>query len=157
MIGGMVKALNKFKRLYILLNIIKVGWERPLRLHSVVCVCMCMHAWSVTQSCPALCDSRDRSPPGSSFPGISQARILEWIAIFLCQGIFLTQGLNPCLLYLLYWQAGSYHWTTWEAHVCAYPYKIIFKPIPPTYVYLRFVQIHGVLIFTIRKQKIRQI
>ena len=24
----------------------------------------------------------------------------------LLQGIFLTQGLNPCLLYLLHWQAG---------------------------------------------------
>ena len=26
---------------------------------------------------------------------------------FLLQGIFLTQGLNPCLLCLLHWQAGS--------------------------------------------------
>ena len=26
---------------------------------------------------------------------------------FLLQGIFLTQGSNPCLLYLLHWQAGS--------------------------------------------------
>ena len=25
----------------------------------------------------------------------------------LLQGIFITQGLNPCLLYLLHWQAGS--------------------------------------------------
>ena len=33
--------------------------------------------------------------PGSSAHGIFQARILEWGAIFLCQGIFLTQGLNP--------------------------------------------------------------
>ena len=35
----------------------------------------------VTQSCPTLCHSRDRSPPGSSVHGISQARILEWVAI----------------------------------------------------------------------------
>ena len=35
----------------------------------------------VTQLCPTLCDSRDRSPPGSSVHGISQARILEWVAI----------------------------------------------------------------------------
>ena len=27
--------------------------------------------------------------------------------LFLFQGIFLTQGLNPCLLRLLHWQAGS--------------------------------------------------
>ena len=35
----------------------------------------------VTQSCPTLCDPVDCSPPGSSVPGIFQARILEWIAI----------------------------------------------------------------------------
>ena len=33
------------------------------------------------QSCPTLCDSTDGSPPGSSDPGILQARILEWVAI----------------------------------------------------------------------------
>ena len=33
-------------------------------------------------------------PPGSSVHGIFQARILEWVAIFLLQGIFLTQGMN---------------------------------------------------------------
>ena len=33
------------------------------------------------QSCPTLCDPIDRSPPGSSIPGILQARILEWVAI----------------------------------------------------------------------------
>ena len=33
------------------------------------------------QSCPTLCDSIDGSPPGSSVPGILQARILEWVAI----------------------------------------------------------------------------
>ena len=33
------------------------------------------------QSCPTLCDPTDGSPPGSSVPGILQARILEWVAI----------------------------------------------------------------------------
>ena len=33
------------------------------------------------QSCPTLCDPIDGSPPGSPFPGILQARILEWVAI----------------------------------------------------------------------------
>jgi len=33
------------------------------------------------QSCPTLCDSIDNSPPGSSVPGILQARTLEWVAI----------------------------------------------------------------------------
>ena len=33
------------------------------------------------QSCPTLCDPTDGSPPGSSVPGILQARTLEWVAI----------------------------------------------------------------------------
>ena len=33
------------------------------------------------QSCPTLCDPIDSSLPGSSVPGILQARILEWVAI----------------------------------------------------------------------------
>ena len=33
------------------------------------------------QSCPTLCDPIDGSPPGSSIPGILQARTLEWVAI----------------------------------------------------------------------------
>ena len=33
------------------------------------------------QSCPTLCDPIDSSPPGSSVPGILQARILKWVAI----------------------------------------------------------------------------
>ena len=33
------------------------------------------------QSCLTLCDPIDRSPPGSSVPGILQARTLEWVAI----------------------------------------------------------------------------
>ena len=34
------------------------------------------------QSCPALCDPIDGSPPGSPAPGILKARTLEWVAIF---------------------------------------------------------------------------
>ena len=33
------------------------------------------------QSCPALCDLINGSPPGSPIPGILQARTLEWVAI----------------------------------------------------------------------------
>ena len=33
------------------------------------------------QLCPTLCNPRDSSPPGSSIPGILQARILKWVAI----------------------------------------------------------------------------
>ena len=38
-------------------------------------------AAKLLQSCPTLCDPIDGSPPGSSVPGILQARMLEWVAI----------------------------------------------------------------------------
>ena len=56
----------------------------------------------VTQSCLSLCDPIDCSLPwfhGSSVHGILQARILEWVGHSLLQGIFPTQGSNPCLLH----------------------------------------------------------
>ena len=60
------------------------------------------------QSCLTLCDPMDYSLPGSSVHGILQARILEWVAMPSCRGIFLTQGSNPHLFCLLHWQAGSF-------------------------------------------------
>ena len=38
-------------------------------------------AAKLLQSCPTLCNPIDGSPPGSTIPGILQARTLEWIAI----------------------------------------------------------------------------
>ena len=38
-------------------------------------------AAKLLQSCPTLCDPIDNSPPGSSVPGILQARTPEWVAI----------------------------------------------------------------------------
>ena len=38
-------------------------------------------AAKLLQVCPILCDPIDGSPPGSSVPGILQARVLEWGAI----------------------------------------------------------------------------
>ena len=40
------------------------------------------------QSCPTLCDPIDLSPPGSSVHRISQARILEWVAMPFSRGSF---------------------------------------------------------------------
>ena len=39
-----------------------------------------------TQSCPAVCNSMNCSPPGCSVHGIFQARILEWVAISFSRG-----------------------------------------------------------------------
>ena len=59
-----------------------------------------MHA-HLLQLCLTLYDPMDCSLPGSSVHGISQARILEGVALLL-QGIFPTQGSNPHLLHLLH-------------------------------------------------------
>ena len=40
----------------------------------------------VAQSCPTLCNPMDCSPPGSSVHDISEARILEWVAISFSRG-----------------------------------------------------------------------
>ena len=60
----------------------------------------------VAQPCLILCDPMDCSPPGSSVHGISQARVLEWVAISSYRGIFPTQGSKLSCLCLM--------WTTWE-------------------------------------------
>ena len=39
-----------------------------------------------------LCDLMDYSPPGSSIHGISQARILEWVAISSSKGCAQPRG-----------------------------------------------------------------
>ena len=44
-----------------------------------------LHA-QLLSSCPGLCEPMDYSPPGSSVPGIFQARILKWVAIPFSRG-----------------------------------------------------------------------
>ena len=48
------------------------------------CVCCAQSL----QSCLTLCDPMDCSPPCSSVQGISQARILEWVASSFSRGSF---------------------------------------------------------------------
>ena len=54
--------------------------------HWCVCVCVCARAHSVAQSYLTLWHPVDCSPPGSTVHEISQARILEWVAIFSSRG-----------------------------------------------------------------------
>ena len=44
-------------------------------------------AAKLLQSCLILCDPIDDSPPGSSIPGILQARTLEWVALLQCMKV----------------------------------------------------------------------
>ena len=61
-------------------------WDFPGKNSGVDChfLLQCVKVKSqseVTQSCLTLCDPMDCSLPGSSTPGIFQARVLEWGAI----------------------------------------------------------------------------
>ena len=60
--------------------------------------------YAVAQLCLSLCNPMDCSLPGLlcpwSFPGKNTGVGCH----FLLQGVFLTQGSNPCLLILLHWQ-----------------------------------------------------
>ena len=58
---------------------------------------LCCVPCLVAQSCLPLCKPTDCSPPGSSVHGILQARMLEWVAMPSCRGLFPTQGSNPGL------------------------------------------------------------
>ena len=52
-------------------------WHSWDYLSNKISICVC----KVIQSCLTLCNTMDCSPPGSSVHGISQARILEWVAV----------------------------------------------------------------------------
>ena len=55
-------------------------WEFEISRHKLLHAAAA--AAKLRQSCPTLCDPTDGSPPGSSVPGILQARTLEWVAIY---------------------------------------------------------------------------
>ena len=61
----------------------------------------------VTQSCPTLCNPMDYSLPGFSVHGDFPDKNTGVGCYFLHQGIFPTQGSNPCPLRLLNQQVGS--------------------------------------------------
>ena len=86
-----------------------VGLKYNRKVCVCVCVCVCARAraHALTQSCPILCDLLGCYPARRlclwNFPG----KYTGVGCLFLLQGIFLTQGLNPHLLHLLYWQVSS--------------------------------------------------
>ena len=74
-------------------------WDSPGKNAGVDChfLLQCMKVKSereVAQSCPTLRDPMDCNLPGCSVRGISQARVLEWVAIVfsvhICNGLLLS-------------------------------------------------------------------
>ena len=67
-----------------------------------VCVCVCVCVCLVAQSCQTLCHPMNCSPPGFSVHEISQAIMLEWVAILFSGGSSWPLGLLLCRQ-ILYW------------------------------------------------------
>ena len=57
------------------------GSSRPRDGTYVSCMSCIAATDKSIQSCPTLCNPIDDSPPGSTVPGILQARTLEWVVI----------------------------------------------------------------------------
>ena len=57
------------------------GKNTRVGCHALLLAAAAAAAAKSLQSCPTLCDPIDGSPSGSAFPGILQARTLEWVAI----------------------------------------------------------------------------
>ena len=85
----------------------------------------------VAQSCPALCDLMDYSPPGFSVLGILQSGILEWVVIS-----FSRRSSRPKDQTQVSWVAGRF-FTTWVTRETCFKKKDILhlnpKKIPDTY------------------------
>ena len=65
-----------------------------------VCVCVCVCVLNA-ELCPDLFNPVSWSPPGFCVHGISQAKMLEWVAISSSRGSSLPRDQNPCLLHCI--------------------------------------------------------
>ena len=85
----------------------KGRWEGHVKMTADIRICCCC-PFSVIQSCPTLLWPHG---PDSSVHGISQARILEWVAISFPRGSSWSRDwtLISCI-------AGGFltHWVTWK-------------------------------------------
>ena len=78
------------------------------------CCCCCL----VAKPCPSLCNPMDCHPPGSSVYGISQAKILEYVAISFSRG---SSWPRDRTLIFCIGRWILYHWTAKEVLHTQYP------------------------------------
>ena len=96
----------------------RVGpWARSFLLETVSCLLRGCFCCLLTKSWLALYSPMDCSTPGSSVHGISQARILEWVAISFSRGSSPSTDRThvSCIVGRM-----LHHWAIWEAHHCKY-------------------------------------
>ena len=89
--------------------------EFSLFLYGWLCLLTAAAAAELLQPCPTLCDTTDSSPPGSSIPGIFQARILEWVAISFSNACMHAKSLQSCLTVQPYGQQPTRLLCPWDS------------------------------------------
>ena len=118
-----------------------VGTAKKKKKKKVLKSCVCAHISSCAHanSCLTLCNPMDYSPPGSSDHGISQTRILEWVAISSSKESSRPRDQThiSCVSCIGRWIL--YHWATREA-----PYKLYF----PTFIQVFSLRENPLLCFT---------
>ena len=82
---------------------------------------VCIHA----QSCMTLWDPMDCSPAGSPVHGISQAKVLEWVAISFSRGSSWPRDWTRVSCISCSGRQILHYWDTWEAHCQGSPYSIL--------------------------------
>ena len=80
-----------------------------MNMYKHICACVCAQ---LLQPGPTLCNPRDGNLAGSSVHGISQARILECVAILYSRGSSRHRD-QTHVSFIVRWT--FYYWATWEA------------------------------------------
>ena len=118
--------------------------------------------------CPTLCDTMNCSPPGSSVYEISQARILEWVAISFSgessqprdwthisyiTGRFFIAELSAVSIYIFKYNLKSYYIVKMESFYLVWKQKR--SPIKPLlfYIVLDFLSIY----LGLKKKKLQRL
>ena len=90
----------------------------------------CLYVYAQSLLCPTLCGSMDYSLPGSSVHGISQAKILEWVAISSSRGSSQQRDRTCISCISCIGRQILYYGTTMEAYVfCLLNLKELIKGI----------------------------
>ena len=95
------------------LNLPSFSTSGIILVEASFCVCVCVGGGA--QSCLTLCDPMDYKPPSSSVHGISQARILELVAISYSRGSSQSRDRTHVSFISCIGKWILYHRTTWEA------------------------------------------
>ena len=119
--------------------------------HMYVCVCVCVYT-QLFQLCPTLCDPKDHSLPGSSFHGMLQARILEWVATPFSRRSSQSRDQTRVSCVSCISRQTLHHCTTWEALIYIYICPTLCDPMdcsrpgfPVLYYLPDFAQTHVTL------------